>query len=65
MLSKLFYKGPGLPDPPAETVWRLLSEMAGVLLTLFYSRKKLDRALDGWLAALKAASESVEAARRP
>ena len=31
--------------------------MAGVCLTLFYSKAKLDRELDGWLEALKTASE--------
>ena len=46
-------------EPDGRT--RVVSEesMAGPLLTLFYSRAKLDRELDRWLAALRTASEQA------
>ena len=49
-----------LTDVPGGRT-KVVSEesMAGFLLTLFYSKAKLDRALDEWLAGLKAASEQA------
>lgn len=55
--SKVVHRNLLNQQPDRRT--RIVSEesMAGVLLTLFYSKAKLDRELDGWLAALKTASE--------
>jgi uncharacterized protein YndB with AHSA1/START domain len=61
--SKVVHRNLLSPEPEGHT--KVVSEesMAGPFLTLFYSKTKLDRALDGWLAGLKAACERIEGSR--
>jgi hypothetical protein len=52
--------------PLSEHQTQLQSQesMAGPLLTLFYNSSKLEAALEGWLAAVKAAAEHQSQAER-
>jgi hypothetical protein len=57
--SKVVHRNLLSTEPDGRT--RVVSEesMAGPFLTLFYSRAKLERELDRWLAALRTASEKA------